>query len=163
MRSYYEEVLIVRVHRDILEAERLPRKLIDPDEFWKFNRSSIWKNIFTAMEQRIVKFFLHLSKEEPQAVPERIDEPDKNWKFSLDDVQERKYWSQYMNAYEKCLSATSTKQAPWYIVPADDKSNARMIVSEIILDTFREMKLAYPKTTAERRRELQAIRKHLAR
>jgi PPK2 family polyphosphate:nucleotide phosphotransferase len=165
-RSYYEEVLIVRVHRDILAAERLPKELMDSDEFWKGRYDSI-VNLEKHLHRngtRIVKFFLHLSKEEQRRrFLKRIDEPDKNWKFSLDDVQERRFWPQYREAYEKCLGATSTRHAPWYIVPADDKSNARLIVSEIILDTFREMKLAYPKTTAERRRELRAIRKQLAR
>jgi len=165
-RSYYEEVLIVRVHRDILKAERLPKELLNADDFWEHRFHSIvdLEKHLHRNGTRIVKFFLHVSKEEQRRrFLKRIDEPDKNWKFSLDDVQERKYWPQYMDAYEKCLSATSTKHAPWFIVPADDKSNARLIVSEIILDTFRDMKLAYPKTTAERRRELHAIRKHLAR
>ena len=112
---------------------------------------------------RIVKIFLHLSKEEQRKrFLERIDEPDKNWKFSLADLHERKYWKQYMNAYEACLSATSTDHAPWYVVPADDKDNGRLIVSQIVLDALHELKMAYPKTTAKRRRELKAIRKLLA-
>lgn len=164
-RSYYEEVLIVRVHRGILRGERLPKELMDADGFWEDRFRSIvdLEKHLHRNGTRIVKFFLHLSKEEQRKrFLKRIDEPDKNWKFSLDDVQERRFWPQYMEAYEKCLGATSTRHAPWYIVPADDKSNARLIVSEIILDTFRDMKLAYPKTTADRRRELQAIRRHLA-
>jgi len=92
---------------------------------------------------------------------ERIDEPDKNWKFSLADIHERKYWKQYMEAYEACLAATSTHHAPWYVVPADDKENARLIVSQILLDAFRELKMAYPKTTAKRLKELESIRKQL--
>jgi polyphosphate kinase 2 (PPK2 family) len=111
---------------------------------------------------RIVKFFLHLSKDEQRKrFLERIDEPDKNWKFSLADIHERKYWRHYMKAYEACLDATSTRHAPWYVVPADDKENARLIVSQIVLDTLDDLKLAYPKTTAERRRELNSIRKQL--
>jgi polyphosphate kinase 2 (PPK2 family) len=112
---------------------------------------------------RTVKIFLHLSKDEQRKrFLERIDEPDKNWKFSLADIHERKYWNDYVKAYEECLSATSTPHAPWYVIPADDKENARLIVSQIVLDTFGELKMAYPKTTAKRRRELKSIRKLLA-
>src|SRR5476651_1527936 len=103
---------------------------------------------------RIIKFFLHLSKEEQRKrFLQRIDEPEKNWKFSLADIEERKFWKPYMKAYEACLSATSTRDAPWYVVPADDKANARLIVSRIILDTFEALKMAYPKSSAERRQE----------
>ena len=111
---------------------------------------------------RIIKFFLHLSKDEQRKrFLERIDEPEKNWKFGLSDVRERKSWSLNMQGYEACLSATSTATAPWYVVPADDKKNARLIVSRILLDTFNELEMAYPKTTARRRSELKAIRKEL--
>ena len=111
---------------------------------------------------RIIKFFLHLSKEEQRRrFLDRIDDPDKNWKFSQSDVRERKFWKQYMKAYEACLAATSTKHAPWFVVPADDKENARLIVSAIILDAFKALTLAYPRSTAQRRRELKAIRKSL--
>jgi polyphosphate kinase 2 (PPK2 family) len=110
----------------------------------------------------LVKFFLHLSKnEQRKRFLERIDHPDKNWKFSLADIHERKYWGQYMQAYEECLKATSSHHAPWYIVPADDKENARLIVSQIVLDTLKDLKMAYPKTTPKRRRELESIRKLL--
>jgi len=112
---------------------------------------------------RIIKFFLHLSKEEQRKrFLERIDEQKKNWKLGLGDIEERKYRKQYMNAYEECLSATSTGDAPWYVVPADDKENARLIVSRIILDTFEGFKMTYPKTSAKRRRELTSIRRQLA-
>jgi polyphosphate kinase 2 (PPK2 family) len=112
---------------------------------------------------RIIKFFLHLSKEEQRKrFLARIDEPGKNWKFSLADVAERKFWKQYMRAYEECLTATSTRHSPWYIVPADDKENARLIVSRIILDAAEELKMTFPKTSAKHRRELLAIRKQLA-
>ena len=112
---------------------------------------------------RIVKFFLHLSKEEQRKrFLERIDDPQKNWKFSADDIKERKYWGRYMTAFEECLGATSTGDVPWYIVPADDKENARLIVSQIFLDTFEQLKMSYPKTTAARRTELLEIRKRLA-
>jgi len=109
-----------------------------------------------------VKFFLHLSKDEQRKrFLERIDEPEKNWKFSMADIEERKFWKDYMKAYEKCLSATSTEDSPWYIVPADDKENARLIVSQIVVDTLKELKMSYPKTTKERHEELLEIRKRL--
>ena len=112
---------------------------------------------------RIVKIFLHLSKEEQRKrFLERIDEPEKNWKFSLSDIHERKFWKQYMKAYEACLRATSTHQAPWYVVPADDKENARLIVSQIVLDALKDLRMAYPKSDAKRRKELRAIRRRLA-
>jgi polyphosphate kinase 2 (PPK2 family) len=111
---------------------------------------------------RVVKFFLHLSKDEQRKrFLARIDEPDKNWKFSLADLHERKYWKDYMHAYEECLTATSTLDAPWHVVPADDKENARLIISQIVLDAFKELKMSYPKTTAKRRQELKSIRKQL--
>ena len=112
---------------------------------------------------RIIKFFLHLSKEEQRKrFLARIDEPDKNWKFSMGDMKERELWSDYMKAYEACLSATSTRQAPWYVVPADDKANTRLIVSQIILDTLQDLKLDYPKLSDEKQKELRSIRKLLA-
>jgi hypothetical protein len=111
---------------------------------------------------RIVKFFLHLSKEEQRKrFLARIDAPEKNWKFSTADVEERKFWKHYMKAYEECLSATSTGDSPWYVVPADDKKNARLIVSQIVLDTLDELKMSYPHTTEVRRKELLAIRNDL--
>ncbi len=165
-RSYYEEVLIVRVHKEVLEAERLPASLADEKTLWRGRFRSI-VNLEKHLHHngtRVVKFFLHLSKEEQRKrFLKRIDEPEKNWKFSLGDVEERKYWDQYMRAYEDCFGATSTRTAPWYIVPADDKGDARLIVSRIILDSFRQLELGYPKPTAARRRELQEIRKQLVR
>jgi polyphosphate kinase 2 (PPK2 family) len=111
----------------------------------------------------VIKFFLHLSKEEQrQRFLARIDMPEKNWKFNSADVEERRFWKDYMHAYEQALAATSTKHAPWYIVPADDKENARLIVSQIIVDTLERLDIRYPPTSPERRRELQAIRKRLA-
>ena len=164
-RSYYEEVLIVRVHPEILHTEGLPDQLLDEKNVWQGRYRSIvnLENHLYRNGTRVIKFFLHLSKEEQRKrFLARIDEPDKNWKFSLSDIHERKYWKQYMTAYEACLSATSTATAPWYVVPADDKENARLIVSQIILDALNELEMAYPKTTAKRRRELQSIRKLLA-
>jgi PPK2 family polyphosphate:nucleotide phosphotransferase len=164
-RSYYEEVLIVRVHPEILRTERLPDALLDESSIWEERYRSIvdLEEHLHRNGTRVIKLFLHLSKEEQRLrFLARIDDPDKNWKFSLADIHERKYWSQYMKAYEACLSATSTATAPWYVVPADDKENARLIVSQIILDALNGLKMAYPKTTAKRRRELNSIRKLLA-
>jgi polyphosphate kinase 2 (PPK2 family) len=111
---------------------------------------------------RIVKFYLHLSKDEQRKrFLQRIDEPDKNWKFSLADIEERKFWKLYMSAYEDCLTATSTREAPWYVVPADDKENARLIVSQIILDTLNGLEMAYPEVSTERQKELKSIRERL--
>ena len=164
-RSYYEEVLIVRVHPEILESEGLPDAPSDSATIWRDRYRSIADMEKTSPRQRNAdhQVFLHLSKDEQRKrFLSRIDEPEKNWKFSLADIEERKFWNQYMEAFEECLSATSTADAPWYVVPADDKENARLIVSQIILDTFERLKLSYPKTSAERRGELLAIRKRLA-
>jgi PPK2 family polyphosphate:nucleotide phosphotransferase len=160
-RSYYEEVLIVRVHPEILRGENLPD-----------GGKNIWERRFrsiTDLERhlhgngtRIVKFFLHLSKEEQRKrFLARIDEEDKNWKFSAGDVEERKFWKAYMLAYQEALAATSTKQSPWYVVPADDKENARLIVSRIVVDTLERLGMHYPPTSPQRRRELQTIRRRL--
>ena len=165
-RSYYEEVLIVRVHPEILRGQGLPDELLEEKTIWEERYRSI-VNLEEHLHRngtRIIKVFLHLSKDEQRKrFLERIDEPDKNWKFSLTDVHERKYWKQYMKAYEACLGATSTLHAPWYVVPADDKENARLIVSQIVLDALKELKMAYPKVTATSRRELKSIRKLLRR
>jgi PPK2 family polyphosphate:nucleotide phosphotransferase len=165
-RSYYEEVLIVRVHRDILRGEGLLGTPHHDKKLWHDRYRSI-----TDLERhlyvngtRIIKFFLHLSKEEQRKrFLARIDEPDKNWKFSLADIKERGYWKRYMKAYEQCLGATSTRDVPWYVVPADDKENARLIVSRIVLDTFKGLRMAYPRSDAKRRRELQSMRRRLSR
>jgi PPK2 family polyphosphate:nucleotide phosphotransferase len=164
-RSYYEEVLITRVHPQILRAEQLP----PADE-----KKSLWQGRFESiveLEQHlhrsgtiVVKFFLHLSAEEQRKrFLERIDDRDKNWKFSMADMAERAYWKDYMRAYAECLRATSTAQAPWYAIPADDKKNARLIVSRIVLDTLAGLRLAFPKVDAARRRELRKIRALLTR
>jgi PPK2 family polyphosphate:nucleotide phosphotransferase len=164
-RSYYEEVLIARVHPEILRSEAIPGTPHHDKKVWHDRYRSI-ANLERHLHEngtRIIKYFLHLSKEEQRKrFLERIDEPEKNWKFSAADIAERGFWKQYMKAYEKCLSATSTRDTPWYIVPADDKENARLIVSQIVLDTLEELKMTYPKTSAKRRRELLSIRKQLA-
>ena len=164
-RSYYEEVLIVRLHPEILRGQGLPEELLDEKTIWEERYRSIvdLEGHLYRNGTRPIKVFLHLSqKEQRKRFLDRIDEPDKNWKFSLSDVHERKYWTHYMEAYEACLSATSTAHSPWYVVPADDKDNARLIVSQIVLDTLNELKMAYPKTTAKRRGELKSIGKLLA-
>jgi PPK2 family polyphosphate:nucleotide phosphotransferase len=163
-RSYYEEVLVVRVHRGILRAEGLTDTPRHDRKLWHNRYRSITdlERHLSANGTRIVKFFLHLSKEEQRKrFLARIDEPEKNWKFSLADIKERGYWKQYTRAYEECLAATSTTDAPWYIVPADDKENARLIVSAIVLDAFKQFRMHYPKASAKRRRELLTIRKRL--
>ena len=164
-RSYYEEVLVVRVHPEILRSQGLSEELRDEKTIWEERYRSIvdLENHLYRNGTRTVKIFLHLSREEQRKrFLERIDEPDKNWKFSLADIHERKYWKDYMKAYEACLSATSTHHAPWHVVPADDKENARLIVSQVVLDALNELKMAYPRTTAKRRQELKSIRKLLA-
>ena len=163
-RSYYEEVLIVRVHPQLLRRQGLPAEALDDSNFWNHRYRSILdlEKHLHRNGTRVVKFFLHLSKEEQRRrFLERIDEPDKNWKFSRGDFEERKQWKDYQRAYEACLTATSTKTAPWYIVPADDKENARLIVSQVILDSLGELKMSYPKPEPGHRKELRAIRKLL--
>jgi PPK2 family polyphosphate:nucleotide phosphotransferase len=164
-RSYYEEVLIVRVHREILDTEALPEE--------NLHKGSIWEDRFRSIVDheehlyrngtRIVKFFLHLSKEEQRRrFIARIDDPSKNWKFSQADIEERKFWKHYMRAYEDCIGATSTPHAPWFIVPADDKANARLIISRVVVDMLDNLGLAYPKAGKQHRQELLAIRRKLA-
>lgn len=163
-RSYYEEVLIVRVHPEILLSQRLPDGVLDEKTIWQERYRSIvdLENHLHRNGTRIIKFFLHLSKEEQcKRFLERIDDPSKNWKFSAVDIEERKYWDQYRLAYEACLGATSSEIAPWYIVPADDKKNARLIVSQVVLEAFKGLKMSYPETDETRRNELLAIRQQL--
>ena len=162
-RSYYEEVLIVRVHPEILDSEG----------FDESNKNTVWQNRYRSIVDleshlhrngtRIIKFFLHISKEEQRKrFLKRIDDQKKNWKFSTADVEERKFWKQYMKAYENCLGATSLPSAPWYVIPADDKENAHLIISQIVLDMLNELKMAYPKSDAKRKQELIRIRKLLS-
>jgi PPK2 family polyphosphate:nucleotide phosphotransferase len=160
-RSYYEEVLIVRVHRDILRSEAIPDAPDHDRKLWLDRYRSIvdLERHLHANGTRVVKIFLHLSqKEQTQRFLARIDEPDKNWKISAADIEERKFWKHYRTAYEECLSATSTTDSPWYVVPADNKENARLIVSQIVVDTLEGLAMSYPKVTAEREQELQSIR-----
>lgn len=163
-RSYYEEVLVVRVHPELLRTQGLSDDAIAGKAVWEERYSSI-RDTEAHLHRsgtRIHKFFLHLSKEEQRKrLLARIDEPGKNWKFSLADVKERARWADYQQAYAAALGATSTRESPWYVVPADDKKNARLIISEIVLDALRDLKIAYPRATATRRRELQQIRRQL--
>ncbi len=165
-RSYYEEVLIVRVHPEILRGERIPSELLRERSVWKHRYQSI-RGLERHLHRngtRILKFFLHLSREEQRRrFLARIDEPQKNWKFGLSDIEERRFWGDYTRAYQECLGATSTRRAPWYVVPADDKENARLFVSQAIVDELEGLGMKYPKADAKRQRELQAIRRLLQR
>ncbi len=159
-RSYYEEVLITRVHPGILKSEGVS----DDVRPWKHRFRSIvdLERHLERNDTKIIKFFLHLSRaEQARRFLARIDDPEKNWKLSIDDIKERAYWKDYMTAYEECLGATSTKQSAWHIIPADDKLNARLIVSQIIIEVFQSFKMKYPKTSASRQKELKHIRKQL--
>jgi PPK2 family polyphosphate:nucleotide phosphotransferase len=164
-RSYYEEVLVVKVHPEILHHQGLPEALLDEKDIWKERYRSI-----TDLEKhlhrngtRVIKFFLHLSKnEQRKRFLERVDEPDKNWKFSLADIHERKYWKHYLQAFELCLTETTSQEAPWFVVPADDKRDARLIVSQIVLDTIENLRMTYPKVSAKRHRDLESIRRQLS-
>jgi PPK2 family polyphosphate:nucleotide phosphotransferase len=162
-RSYYEEVLIVRVHPEIFRGEGIPEELAGKDVWEKRYQSIVdFEKHLHRNGTRVIKFFLHLSKEEQRKrFLDRIDRPEKNWKLSQSDLDERKFWSQYTQAYEDCLSATSTRNAPWHVIPADDKYNARLIVSRIVIEAMQSLKMSYPKMTRERRSELLAIRKQL--
>ncbi|MGA8042224.1 MAG: ADP-polyphosphate phosphotransferase [Terracidiphilus sp.] len=164
-RSYYEEVAVVRVHPEVLRGQGLPAELCDEKSIWRNRYDSIvdLEKHLHRNGTRTVKIFLHMSYEEQRKrFLARIDEPEKNWKFSTSDIHERKYWKYYMKAYEDCFRATSSHHAPWYVVPADDKENARLIVSQIVLDAMESLKMSYPKTTGKRRLELQSIKKLLA-
>ena len=164
-RSYYEEVLIVRVHPEILQAEALPDDG-DDENIWQSRYRSIvgLERHLHGNGTRVVKIFLHVSKEEQRRqLLDRIDTQEKNWKIKPSDIEERKLWNQYCKAYEDCLSATSIREAPWNVVPADDKLTARLFVSQIILETLEGLEMTFPETTSDHRKELQAMRKQLER
>jgi polyphosphate kinase 2 (PPK2 family) len=148
-----------------LHAQGLVDEKLDDETIWKERYRSI-RDLEAHLHRngtRILKFFLHLSREEQRKrFLARIDEPDKNWKFSRGDVEERRHWKEYMKAYEACLSATSTRELPWYVVPADDKANTRLIISEIVLDAMRSLHMKYPRLSETQQKELQEIRKLLA-
>src|SRR5436190_21554249 len=162
-RSYYEEVLVVRVHTGILAAEKLPADLVDED-IWKqrFKDINAFERYLAQNGTAIVKFFLHVSKEQQRRrFLARLDEPQKNWKFTLSDVKEREHWDEYMAAYEEMLRRTSTEHAPWHAIPADHKWFMRMAVADIVVSTLEKLKPEYPTITEEKRRELEAARKAL--
>lgn len=163
-RSYYEEVLVVQVHPELLEAQHLPEQIVKDKDIWDCRYRSIaqFEKHLSRNGTRIIKFFLHISKDEQRKrFLKRIDEPEKNWKFSVADIQERQYWKDYVKAYEKCVGATSTDEAPWYVIPADDKANARLIISQTIVDTLKSLDLRPPRTDAKRREDLKALRQML--
>jgi PPK2 family polyphosphate:nucleotide phosphotransferase len=164
-RSYYEEVLIVKVQPRILQAQGLPESALADKHFWEGRYRSIVdsESHLHRNGTRILKFFLHLSREEQrQRFLARIDDPDKHWKFNHADIEQREAWDEYMKAYETCIGATSTHYAPWHIVPADDKKNARLIVSRAIVEALSALKLSYPAVSAAERRALQSVRRKLA-
>ena len=162
-RSYYEEVLVVRVHSDLLKNERIPDDLIGKN-IWqdRFEDISNSERYLTRNGIVIRKFFLNISKkEQKQRFLERLDNPEKNWKFSAADVRERECWDGYMKAYEEMIAATSKKHAPWYVVPADNKWYTRVVVAAAIVDAMEELKLSYPKVSPEERKQLLAARREL--
>lgn len=160
-RSHYEEVLVVRVHPELLRAEGLPDATTKGGSVWKQRYRSIvdFERHLGRSGTRVVKFFLHVSKEEQrERLLARIDDPDKHWKFNTADIDERNFWPDYMDAYERCLGATSTSKAPWYVVPADDKRNARLIVSQVIVETLEKLDLQYPRLDAAAEAKLLSAR-----
>jgi PPK2 family polyphosphate:nucleotide phosphotransferase len=162
-RSYYEEVLVVRVHPELLKNERIPDPLVTKD-IWdeRFEDIRCFEKHMARNGTVIRKFFLHLSKkEQKKRFLARLEEPEKNWKFSAGDVEERKRWDDYQNAYEDMIRNTSTEDAPWHVVPADNKWFTRLVLSEVIVHTLEEMKLSYPKIDADKRKELEAAKKLL--
>ena len=164
-RSYYEEVLVVRVHQDILERQKLPPPLVSK-RIWDERLADIahFEDYLTRQGTIILKFFLHVSrKEQKKRFMERLDKPEKHWKFSAADVHERKFWSDYMHAFDEAIRATASKQAPWYVVPADNKWFTRLVVGAAIVQAIDELDLTYPKIDAQQKKELVAARAALAR
>jgi len=162
-RSYYEEVLVVRVHPEILKTQRTPPSLVT-DRIWdeRFEDICCFEQHMARSGTVIRKFFLHLSRQEQKKrFLKRLEEPEKNWKFSASDVRERKYWDEYQEAYEDMIRNTAKKHAPWYIVPADNKWFTRLVISTVIVDTLESLRLQYPKVDAEKKKELEAARKQL--
>jgi len=162
-RSYYEEVLVVRVHESFLMGQKLPEKLIT-ENIWDERLTDI-RNFERYLNNNgilVVKIFLNVSKkEQKKRFLERIDRPEKNWKFSTSDLAERKFWKQYMDCYEALIRKTSTEKSPWYIVPADNKSYSRIVVAAAILNALDSMKLAYPQVSESKRAELQSLKQQL--
>jgi len=162
-RSYYEEVLVVRVHEQILRAQKLPEKLIT-DDIWKERFKDIrnFEKYQSRNGTKVIKFFLNVSKnEQKKRFIERIDNPDKNWKFSTADAKERTFWKDYMKAYEEMIQKTSTRESPWYVVPADNKSFARIVIASAIINALTDLNLEYPEVSSEKIAELKTIRQTL--
>jgi len=162
-RSYYEEVLVVRVHEQILKSQKIPEKLIT-ENIWE-NRFEDIRNFERYLNRNgtvVIKFFLNVSKEEQKRrFIERVDNPDKNWKFSATDAKERGYWDDYMHAYEELIKNTSTKKSPWYVIPADNKSYARIAIASAIIHALDGMDLEYPKVSEAKIAELNAVKQAL--
>ena len=164
-RSYYEEVLVVRVHEHILKRQKLPPAFVSK-RIWDERLFDIahFEDYLTRQGTIILKFFLHVSrKEQKKRFMERLDRPDKHWKFSTSDVHERSFWDDYMHAFEEAIRATASKRAPWYVVPADNKWFTRLVVAAAIVEAVEELPLAYPKVSPAKKKELQTIRAALAR
>ena len=163
-RSYYEEVLVAKVHPEILREQAMPEEFAGDEHFWTRRYRSIndLEKHLHPNGTRVIKFFLHLSKEEQRLrFLRRVENPERNWKFSRFDLIERGFWDEYQTAYEDCLAATSTEHAPWFVIPADDKLNARLIISQVVTDALNELKMEYPKPDAQRLKELKNLRKLL--
>jgi PPK2 family polyphosphate:nucleotide phosphotransferase len=164
-RSYYEEVLVVRVHPDILKRQKLPAPCVS-ERIWDERLADIahFEDYLTRQGTIVLKFFLNVSREEQRKrFLDRLDKPQKHWKFSTADVRERRYWSDYMHAYEEAITATASKEAPWYIVPADNKWFTRLVVAAAIVEAVEELHLAYPRVSAQKMEELRSVRAMLAR
>jgi len=162
-RSYYEETLVVRVHPEFLAGQKLPKECVTKD-IWKerFQDIRAFERYLHRNGTAVVKFFLHISKEEQQKrFLERLDDPEKNWKFSVNDARERGFWDDYMEAYEETIRETASEKSPWYVVPADNKWFTRVIVAAAVIDALAAMKLQYPKVSEAKRQELAATRKEL--
>lgn len=165
-RSYYEEVLVVKVHPEIVQSyQRIPKEMTaDLDKLWEQRYADIrnLEDYHYRNGTHVLKFYFHMSKDEQkERLLERIDEPEKNWKMSLQDIKERHYWDAYMAAYYDLLEATHTKESPWYVIPADDKKNARLIISQVILSHIKSLHMGYPEVSAAYKTEMQEARKAL--
>jgi PPK2 family polyphosphate:nucleotide phosphotransferase len=164
-RSYYEEVLVVRVHSEILKRQKLPAPVVGK-HIWRERLADIanFEDYVGRQGTKVLKFFLHVSrKEQKKRFMDRLDEPEKNWKFSTSDVHERKFWNDYMDAFEEAIQATASKHAPWFVVPADNKWFTRLVVAAAIVEAMEHLGLSYPKIDAAKRKELSAARAALAR
>jgi PPK2 family polyphosphate:nucleotide phosphotransferase len=163
-RSYYEEVLVVRVHEDILKRQKLPPQVMSK-RIWDERLADLahFEDYLGRQGVVILKFFLHVSREEQKKrFMKRLDNPEKNWKFSPSDVQERRYWKDYMRSFEDAIKATASEHAPWYVVPADNRWFTRLVVAAAIVEAVEQLDLAYPKVSAEQKKELAAARAELA-